>query len=402
MSAQQPMTRRERRELERRGMLAADASAPVSLESADADADADAPSAAPAATPAEPPRSRRERRQRERNAVRADDLRVEPLTPWAQPAAASEHTSSASSDAPASEAPWVPESRDVREPARESSPKVPQTAMLPVVSEQRDALPTLAVDSTGEHVLQWNPAPAAADLPRRTRATFHNPLEADPEPLPALRDTRVAPRPEAGSTDVDDYFNRLVADTDPSAPPTGRIVMPPELDLDRTDGIPRSSADAIARAERVRRELSTEGVPRDWFESLAVDEVAAGDDPDLDEPDDIAAQLGFAPAAARSAVSAGTATGFSAPEAPSAQAGDTYHPHLRSPASLRADAEAHDVLDVPPPSVPLGEGSPSAPHDHPVEDDRELSSAIRAAFIGFGLAVIATIGLIWGALHGWF
>lgn len=373
-----PLTRRELRERERAAAAgrAAEAAKAASRQGADEVAPvavrgpiaSDAPAAPDAAALAEHFLTRRERRERERLAAveggEADDV---------APAAAE-----SADPAPASDAAPLP-AVSSGPPAAQGGQAAPWPLFPEVAAPRADA---------GESVLQWNPRAGAEDGPRRSRASFGLPAEAD-QPLPVVRDPRLAPPAGADAAEIDDYFERLVGAA-PSQPPTAGIIMPGSFDLDRTDGLSAAQAAALpAPSARGDRAIAAGAVG-----GSRPDTLHRSGDPEDEGIDDPVGAGGFAPTPARAAVSAGIATGFEAPEGPT-ECGI----HVRSTADLPADSLAREVTAQPAPGRrwrPAESGDADDPERH------GLLAGISAGWAGLGAAVVGAGVLVWGIIQGWF
>lgn len=350
---QRPLTRRELRELERaRAAAAAGAGGVDDAPAAEPVAATPAPAAEPAASAVDPT---------------VPQTAVLPAIP-SQP---SERSAGASADV----APAPGPARSAGSTAlgrRPASPLFPEVA-APLADRE-------------EPVLQWNPQAGPGDAPRRSRSTFG--LPADEGPLRVVRTTRQAPPPGSPKSEIDDYFARLVEAAEPSEPPTGALVMPSELDLDRTDGLARGAISGMSPTERVDRALASGAVHAGWFDSLNVDPAVDPEaDPDAEGIDDPAdAQLGYTPRLARSAVSADSETGFTAPEGDPA-AGRVHVRTTAQPAG--PERAAQDTR----------QGELARPGQ---AEDAHLSTAIKVAAGGFAAAVAAAAVVVWGVVQGWF
>lgn len=350
---QRPLTRRELRELERaRAAAAAGAGGADDAPAADPVAAAPAPAAEPAASAVDPT---------------VPQTAVLPAIPSQPP----ERSAEASADV----APAPGPARSAGSTAlgrRPASPLFPEVA-APLADRE-------------EPVLQWNPQAGPGDAPRRSRSTFG--LPADEGPLPVVRSTRQAPPPGSPKSEIDDYFARLVEAAEPSEPPTGALVMPSELDLDRTDGLARGAISGMSPTERVDRALAAGAVHAGWFDSLNVDPAVDPEaDPDAEGIDDPAdAQLGYTPRLARSAVSADSETGFTAPEGDLA----ADRVHVRTTAQPAGPERA---------AQDPSQGELARPGQ---AEDARLSTAIKVAAGGFAAAVAAAAVVVWGVVQGWF
>lgn len=471
--SEQPMTRRERREWERREAERRAAEA-AGRDTSSASTNEEAPTRVPEAPVVEPaqPMTRRQLRELERQRAEAEAARAlndtehESTASDAQPEGASPAPESVARDAAASASDASPESvhddgsskplsatpelasspapvstsASAREHTEDTTAPLKEQLHTPHEDEGEPPTPLFpevrAPRSRDEGpVLLWNPSATVDDAPRRARASFGLP---DDSKLPVVRDTRQAPEPGSPAEDIDDYFSRLITVAQQDEPPTGSITMPPVLNVDETD--------AHSRAALQRRDENSD--EPGWRDTLNPADIDPEDDPEALEADGIddtgVLDELFGPRPARSAVSAHTETGFTAPDdldepiehlsrsqgqgtvgtgAGDETASDELGEHSEeqdAATPLHMPTEVLLSIGTTAPHADAEEGSSSlhaAPDSEAAptstwkrvsrdldrdEDDESIPTSWKIAAVGVGAGAVGVVILVWNLIQGWF